>query len=127
MIFWQGMQIVSGLLQVAGVFAAAIIGGVLIISIVCFVIGGVLKFWFDCDKRDGLSGAERCWERIFGAQGWSSESEDEGERMPPPPPPHAQNVMDGKNLCVCRSCSKCDAHEAKICPSRKCEVCEPRW
>lgn len=124
-VFWSGMRIVGVILQIAGVFAAAICGLVLVISAVCFVVGGVLKFWFDADKEDGESGAERCWRNIWDRQGWSKEGEesmDGGVYYPPPPPP-AQNTS--ANLCVCRSCPECDTAKAGRCPARKCEKCEP--
>lgn len=118
-IFWSGMRIFGALLQIAGVIAIVICGLALIASAAWFVIGGVLKFWFDADKEDGQSGAERCWNRIWNGQGWSKEGEmmDEGEDI------YFSPRETSPNLCICRSCPECDTMKAEKCPARKCENC----
>lgn len=136
--FWAGMNIVSVILQFLGVLAAAVCGGALIISAVCFVIGGIMKFWFDDDKDDGLTGAQRCWNRIWNRQEWSKQGEDEGliyegcfvnSPQAPTEPPEPQDVRKSvivpteRNVCVCRSCPSCDTVKAAYCPARKCERC----
>ncbi len=146
-VFWQGMSIVGVILQFLGVLALGICGVALIVCAVCFVIHGIMKFWFDSDERTGDSPAEARMKEIFSSNGWACGTSGEGEdiefvgwNQPADEPPPAQDVRKepgafereyqcqwatevvGENRCPCRSCRVCSSPE--VCPARKCQVCD---
>lgn len=98
--FFEGMSIVSVVLQFVFVVAIMLGGGAAVIAGLVFFIKKLMT-WFGDEGEDKKTPADRWFESRFGGECWED------------PVP--------RNLCRTRSCERC--YHPETCRARKCERC----